>query len=104
MVQTGTAPVHVEVIEIAGVDDRRGIQAGDYRYLQLGAFSSADSAAGLRDAVAALVPVPVTVSPVDVDGRRLNRVRLGPVDDGRELLRLQNMLQERGYSAGLALP
>ena len=104
MVQTGTAPVHVEVIEIAGVDDRRGIQAGDYRYLQLGAFSSADSAAGLRDAVAALVPVPVTVSPVDVDGRRLNRVRLGPVDDGRELLRLREMLQQRGYSAGLALP
>jgi rare lipoprotein A len=104
MVQHGTARVRVEAIDVAGVDDRRGLQAGDYRYLQLGAFASPDSALDLRNAVAALVSVPVTVTPVDVNGRRLNRVRVGPVRDGRELLRLQEMLMSKGYSSGLALP
>ena len=104
MIQHGTAPVRVEALDVAGVDDRRGVQAGDYRYLQLGAFSSADSALDLRNAVAALVSVPVTVTPVDVNGRRLSRVRVGPVRDGRELLRLQEQLLNSGYSSGLALP
>lgn len=104
MVDEGTAPVHIEAIEVAGVDDRRGQQTGAYRYLQLGAFASEDSALHLRDAVAALVSVPVTVTPVDVDGRRLSRVRLGPVPDGGELNRLRELLMTRGYSPGIALP
>ncbi len=58
----------------------------------------------MRDAVASLVSVPVTVSPVDVGGRRLSRVRVGPVADGEELNRLRALLMTRGYSPGLALP
>lgn len=104
MVDDGTANVRVEAISLAGVDDRRGQQAGAYRYLQLGAFSSEDTALHMRDAVAALVTVPVTVTPVDVGGRRLSRVRLGPVTDGAELNRLRELLMTRGYSPGLALP
>lgn len=104
MVHSGTARVRVETIELAGVDDRRGRDQEDYRYLQLGAFASEDSALDLRNAVAALVTVPVTVTPVDVGGRRLNRVRLGPVDSGAELTRVRNLLVTRGFSPGLALP
>jgi rare lipoprotein A len=51
-----------------------------------------------------MVDVPVTVTAVDVGGRRLSRVRVGPVPDGGELRRLQDLLMTRGYSPGLALP
>jgi rare lipoprotein A len=104
MVDDGTAPVRIETVELAGIDDRRGQGAGAYRYLQLGAFASEDTALHMRDSVAALVSVPVIVSPVDVGGRRLSRVRLGPVADGAELNRLRELLMTRGYSPGLALP
>ncbi len=103
-VEDGTAEVRVEAIAMAGVDDRRGNAEGEYRYLQLGAFADATAAASLRDAVAALVAVPVTISPVDVGGARLNRVRVGPVADGNELRQLRELLMTRGYSPGLALP
>lgn len=103
--EQGTAPVRLEAVEVAGVDDRRGKAQGDYRYLQLGAFSSDSSARALRDELAGLVtPVPVTVTPVDVGGRRLNRVRLGPVDSSAELQRLQALLSDRGYPAAQPLP
>lgn len=103
-VEEGTAKVRVQVIELAGIDDRRSIEGGEYRYLQLGAFASASAADSLRESVAALVTVPVSVTPVDVGGRRLNRVRVGPVADGAELRRLQDLLLTRGYSPGVALP
>jgi rare lipoprotein A len=103
-VDQGTAPVRIQSLNLAGVDDHRGNAYGSYRYLQLGAFANPASAHSLRDAVAALVSVPVEVSAVDVGGRRLNRVRVGPVADGKQLQRLQNLLMTRGYSPGLALP
>ena len=87
-----------------GVDDRRGLVQNGYRYLQLGAFSNPRSAQNLRDSVAELVSAPVSVTPVDVDGQRLSRVRLGPVDDADELQRLRSLLMEQGFNAGLALP
>lgn len=103
-VKDGTARVRVEAIALAGVDDRRNSREGEYRYLQLGAFASVQAAESLRDAVAALVTVPVTLSPVDSDGARLTRVRVGPVSGGRELRRLRDLLMSRGYSPGMALP
>lgn len=102
-VDQGTAPVRVEALEIAGVDDRRD-SAGGYRYLQLGAFASPAAADRLRAAVAEVVPVPVTVSPVELSGRRLNRVRVGPVADGRQLDEVRQLLLARGFSPGQALP
>jgi rare lipoprotein A len=103
-VDKGTAEVLVETISLAGVDDRRDSETGAYRYLQLGAFASLETATSLRDAVAALVTVPVNVTPVDVSGQRLNRVRVGPVADGDQLRYLRDLLMTRGYSPGLALP
>ena len=102
--EQGTAKVRVQTISLAGVDDRRSDAAGEYRYLQLGAFASMSAATSLRDSVAALVTAPVNVSPVDVGGQRLNRVRVGPVAAGKELRRLQQLLITRGYTPGLALP
>ena len=103
-VDKGTARVQIEAISLAGIDDRREVADGAYRYLQLGAFADETAAQNLRDAVAALVPVAVSVTPVDIGGRRLNRVRLGPVADGRQLQLLREQLMMRGYSPGLALP
>jgi len=102
--ETGTAPVLLEAVEVAGVDDRRDRPEGHYRYLQLGAFANHESAHSLRDSVEALVGAPVTVSPVEIGGKRLNRVRLGPVDSAEELLRVQRLLQQRGYPVAQALP
>ncbi len=103
-VDKGTTKVRVESLAIAGVDDRRDSTYGEYRYLQLGAFASTTAAEHLRETVAELVTVPVEITPVDVGGRRLSRVRVGPIADGKELQTLQNMLTTRGYSPGLALP
>ncbi|TGD74378.1 septal ring lytic transglycosylase RlpA family protein [Mangrovimicrobium sediminis] len=102
--QRGTAPVEVEVVSIAGVDDRRDAPGGHYRYLQLGAFGSADSAQRLRSQVQAFVQVPVEISEVDVNGDILYRVRLGPVADGEQLALLQQQLRDGGYPAGQPLP
>ena len=103
--ERGTAPVLIEAIEIAGVDDRRQHAAdAQYRFLQLGAFSSDVSAQDLRDSVALLIAAPVTVSPVDVGGQRLSRVRVGPVESPRELRRVQRLLHEHGYASSQALP
>ena len=101
--ERGTAPVEVEVLNIAGVDDRRG-SGGDYRYLQLGAYGSEASAQRLRDELAAVVPVPVVVSPVESNGKLLYRVRVGPVADSMELLAVQQLLESGGYGAGQPLP
>lgn len=103
-VDKGTADVLVETITLAGIDDLRDSETGEYRYLQLGAFANSATANSLRDSVAAMVSAPVSVTPVDVGGQRLNRVRVGPVADGDQLRYLRDLLMTRGYSPGLALP
>lgn len=100
----GTAPVRVAAINLAGIDDHRGTASGSYRYLQLGAFSNVQAANSLRDEVSALVTQPVTVSPVDIGGQRLQRVRVGPVANGEQLEYLRHMLMTRGFTPGVALP
>ena len=100
----GTAQVEVEVLNIAGVDDRRGTELGSYRYLQIGAFGSEASAQRLRDELSAIVSAPVSVSPVESAGAMLYRVRVGPVDDPDALGAVQQQLTDSGYSAGQPLP
>lgn len=102
--EAGTAPVRLEALTVAGVDDRRDSEAGVYRYLQLGAFSSPETAESLRAQVAALVDAPVTVTPVEVHGRALSRVRVGPVRDEAHLESVRALLRSRGLDPGLALP
>ncbi|MBN7798539.1 septal ring lytic transglycosylase RlpA family protein [Parahaliea mediterranea] len=100
----GTAPVEVEVLEVVGVDDRRDTPLGSYRYLQLGAFGSEDSARRLRRELAGRIDAPVFVAPVNDGGKQLYRVRVGPLDNNEALLALQRELQAGGYGAGQLLP
>ena len=101
--ERGTARVEVEVLNIAGVDDRRG-SGGDYRYLQMGAYGSEASAQRLRGELSAMLTVPVTVSPVESGGNLLYRVRVGPVADYEELVAVQQQLESGGYGSGQPLP
>ena len=100
----GTAQVEVEVLDIAGVDDRRDTELGSYRFLQIGAFGSEASARRLRDELMAVVIAPVSVSPVHSGGSTLYRVRVGPVDTPDALAAVQQQLTDSGYSAGQPLP
>lgn len=102
--EEGTARVEVEVVQLAGIDDRRGTRYGNYRFLQLGAFGSESSAQRLRTELAALLTSPVAVSPVDSGGNRLYRVRIGPVDSPKELEKVQRRLADNGYTGAQLLP
>lgn len=102
--EVGTAPVEVEVIDIVGVDDRRGSVAGDYRYLQLGAYSSEDSARRLQDLLQDLLAPPVFVSEVQSGENLLYRVRIGPMSQAGELESVQEQLRTAGYDGGQPLP
>jgi rare lipoprotein A len=102
--EQGTAPVEVEVINVAGVDDRRDASYGMYRYLQLGAFGKESTARTLLAELQDLLSAPVFISPVESGGTLLYRVRVGPVDNKQHLLALQQRLQDSGYDAGQPLP
>jgi rare lipoprotein A len=100
----GTARVRVEVVPIEGADDRRDASYGDYRFLQLGAFSSESSAQRLQGELQPLVSAPVVVSPVENNGGRLYRVRVGPVEDKAHLETVRSTLVAKGYDPGQPLP
>ncbi|MFV8818525.1 septal ring lytic transglycosylase RlpA family protein [Haliea sp. E17] len=100
----GTARVEVEVIDVTGVDDLRNVPGSHYRFLQLGAFGSPESARRLQTQLAAFVQVPVFVSEVDVSGSVMYRVRIGPVANGDELALVQQQLRDGGYPEGQPLP
>jgi rare lipoprotein A len=102
--EVGTAPVEVEVINLAGIDDRRNNPAGHYRFVQLGAFGSESAAQRLRIELAALVTSPIAVSPVETGSGRLYRVRIGPVAANDDILQLQQRLEASGYSGTQLLP
>lgn len=102
--EQGTARVEVEVLEVAGVDDRRDTPLGSYRYLQLGAFGSEASARQLRRELSSRVEAPVFVAPVDAGDSRLYRVRIGPLDSNEALLAVQEELEAGGYGPGQLLP
>ncbi len=102
--QHGTAPVEVEVVDVAGIDDRRQAANGNYRYLQLGAFSSRDSARRLRARSQDVLAQPVVVSTVESDGGMLYRVRVGPLADNETLKAVQQQLRAAGLDSGQPLP
>jgi len=102
--ELGTAPVEVEVLNVAGVDDRRNAVGGNYRYVQLGAFGAGSSAQKLRSELQGLVSAPVIVSPVQSGNKTLYRVRVGPVSSGNEMLEVQQVLHDNGYTTAQALP
>ena len=102
--EAGTAPVEVQVLDVVGVDDRRGTVAGDYRFLQLGAYSSRNSALGLQDKLKELLSPPVVVSEVEAGGNLLYRVRIGPMSGKGEIESVQEQLRMAGYDGGQPLP
>ncbi len=102
--QHGTARVEVEVLNIAGVDDRRGVPQGHYRFLQLGAFGTQASARNLQSELQEFIQTPVFISEVESGGKILYRVRIGPVADSDELALVQQQLRDGGYSQGQPLP
>ncbi|MEQ8800534.1 septal ring lytic transglycosylase RlpA family protein [Haliea sp.] len=102
--EVGTAPVEVEVINLAGIDDRRGTLLGSYRFVQLGAFGSESSAQRLRAELEALVTPPVAVSPVDTGSGLLYRVRIGPMESNDDILLVQQRLEASGYTGTQLLP
>lgn len=102
--EEGTARVEVAVLNIAGVDDRRDVENGEYRYLQLGAYGSESSAQRLQAELQAFVQPPVFISEVESAGKTLYRVRVGPVDGADELALVQQQLRDGGYPEGQLLP
>jgi len=102
--EQGTAPVEVEILNIAGVDDRRKTVGGSYRYLQLGAFGAEASAQRLRSELERLVSTPVSISHVQSGDAMLYRVRVGPVSSPDELIEVQRALESNGYNTAQALP
>jgi len=101
---SGTATVEVESIDVAGVDDRRATVLGSYRYLQMGAFSDESAAWKLQSGLKNLTGLPVALSPVEAGGQQLYRVRIGPAKDERQLEALQRILIENGFGPGQPLP
>jgi rare lipoprotein A len=106
----GTARVEVVAIEVDGSRDLRtaapllGGQGGKYRYIQVGAFSEAASARALSLRLREQVSAPVAVSQVMLGDSEFFRVRVGPVDDRRELLAFQSRLLELGYTEARLMP
>lgn len=100
----GTARVEVQALDVTGAEDLRSVDDSIYRYLQVGAFGTRLSAQSMRDELSTLLSAPVFVSPVESRGAMLYRVRVGPVEDGRQLAALQQILRERGYGTGQPLP
>ena len=102
--EAGTARVEVQVVDIVGVDDRRDTVAGDYRYLQLGAYSTEGSARLLQDKLQELLASPVFISEVQSGANLLYRVRIGPMSGADELETVQEQLRMAGYDDGQPLP
>ena len=104
--ESGTAPVRVEAVAPPASESRGKLAAERYRYLQLGAFKSLQTAkrvsreAGDRQGW----EYPVAITEVDISGQRLHRVRVGPFDDPSALQRAQDILEAGGYSALIRLP
>ena len=63
-------------------------------FLQIGAYSSATQANKVRGQVSAVVDYPVSVSPVVVGGKKLYRVRIGPIGQQQVLVALRESVQE----------
>ena len=103
-VERGTATVLIESLELAGVDDRRELEAVSYRYLQLGAYTSESAAGELGHEISHRWAYPVSVSAADTSGRRLHRVRVGPFSTIQTLDQARDVLIEAGYPTPHLIP
>jgi rare lipoprotein A len=58
----------------------------------------------MQSELQAFLQVPVFVNEVDASGKRLYRVRVGPVADATQMNLVQQQLADSGYPAGQPLP
>lgn len=110
--QKGTGRVRVDAIDARSVDNSspsavpavqpaRSALAGanaEGRFLQIGAFGSADNAEKAQLKLASISGQSVTVVPVDREGQRLHRVLVGPLRAGISVDGLIERLVNAGYS------
>ena len=105
--EQGTAPVEVVALHVQGSEDLRehplaGNWKRDYRFLQVGAFSEQQSAENLQQRLAAHnIEAPVEINTVQQGSRAWYRVRIGPLPNRQQLLKLQQRLQELGFTPQL---
>lgn len=95
--QAGTARVHLEALAIEGTEDLRASIEGDYRYLQVGAFSARESAELRRAELQSRTSFPVFISPARLADKIVYRVRIGPVEESEELVVLERRLVQAGF-------
>jgi rare lipoprotein A len=96
MVREGTTMVEVRVVEPAGVPPPPPKSAPIYA--QAGSFASDANAAQLRDRLRGLGFADAFVQPGEVAGRRLYRVRIGPIADVAQYDALVERLRGAGYA------
>lgn len=102
--EEGTAEVEVEALPQEGIEDRRNQPSAAHRYLQIGAFSSWQTALELARSLQKKWGQNWYVSPVDINGKRLHRVRLGPFDGQNTLEWMRGQLLDQGFPEPLRLP
>ena len=105
MVEAGTARVRIRAVEATAGEGRpaathtgdggNGTAAGGRQYVQVGAFAEHRAAVQLRDELRAQGFEPVTIAPIEeAGGRRLHRVRIGPLAGDAELRATTERLQD----------
>lgn len=95
--QAGTAPVHLEALAIEGTEDLRASREEDYRYLQIGAFSARGSAEGRQSELQSMTTLNVFISPARLADKIVYRVRIGPIENFKELVALEKRLVQAGF-------
>jgi len=104
MLREGTTLVEVRSISAPEMPLPAPVATKDDLYIQAGAFAEEDNANRLLAAIRAAGVGPAFIREVNVNGRRLFRVRVGPVPDVAEFDRLVEDLRGAGIpDARLAL-
>ncbi len=86
MAHKGTANVVIETIDFPSSDDRQSnsqqatsAQGEKQRFVQVGAYSNRASAQKLAKVLDREIDLPVTISTIQRAGKKLHRVRIGPI-------------------------
>jgi rare lipoprotein A len=98
MIGSGTALVEVRSLASGAPPAQTPAPAGQF-YAQAGAFAEEDNARRLAGRLRAAGVAGVAVAEVRVDGRRLFRVRAGPVGSVEEFDRLTERLRAAGVDS-----
>lgn len=89
-----TLAVEKDVAAREALEQDASFKLPENTYLQVGAYGSAEQAQRVRGQVSAVVGYPVSVSSVERGGKKLYRVRIGPIAQQRALVALRESVQE----------